>query len=83
MNHRAQAVQEGRALIRVRDARTGELATAGVCPGCWDSHIFRPLLLAKLAEKGLAVVHGADGATGRYEGARAHAPRCPRGAAKG
>ena len=83
MNQRVQAVQEGRALIRVRDAHTGELLTAGVCPGCWGSRIYRPVLLAELAEKGLAVVHGADGATGSYEGARAHVLRCPRSAAKG
>ena len=83
MSQRARAVKEGRALVRVRDTRTGALATVGVCPGCWGSREFRPLLLAELAEKGLAVVHGADGATGSYEGDRAHAPQCPRGAAKG
>ena len=50
------------------DTRTGALATVGVCPGCWSSRRFRPVLLAELAEKGLAVVHGADGATGSYRG---------------
>ncbi len=83
MSQRVQAVQEGRAFISVRNRRTGELSTVGVCPGCWGSRNHRPVLLAELAEKGLAVVHGADGATGSYEGARAHVPRCPRSAAKG
>jgi hypothetical protein len=79
MTSRAQAVREGRAFIDVRRARTGRLATVGVCPGCWNSRSVRPKLLAELAARGLAVVHGADGATGLYRGGSEHAPRCPRG----
>ncbi len=33
MNHRVRAIGEGRALIRVRNTRTGAFATAGSAPG--------------------------------------------------
>ena len=75
--HRAKAIEEGRGIIRVRSRRTGRLAAAGVCPGCWNSRTRRPVLLAELAARGLAVVHGADGATGAFFPAAAHAPGCP------
>jgi hypothetical protein len=78
MSSRAQAVREGRAFIDVRDTRTGRLATVGVCPACWGSRTIRKGLLAELAARGFAVVHGADGATGQYGGGSEHAPRCPR-----
>jgi hypothetical protein len=77
---RAKAIEEGRGLIRVRSRRTGRLAAAGVCPGCWNSRARRPALLAELAARGFAVVHGADGATGIFLSA-AHAPGCPWGLA--
>jgi hypothetical protein len=80
MTSRAKAVEEGRGMIRVRNRRTGRLASAGVCPGCWNSRARRPALLADLAAKGFAVVHGADGATGAFLSA-AHAPGCPWGRA--
>ncbi len=82
MTSRTRAVSEGRALVRVRDERTGHLATAAVCPGCWNSRRIRPLLLAQLAGEGLAVVHDSDGQAGIYRRSRRHAPRCPRGIAK-
>jgi hypothetical protein len=74
---RAKAIEEGRGIIRVRNSRTGRLAAAGVCPGCWNSRVRRPALLAELAARGLAVVHGADGATGAFLSEAAHAPGCP------
>ena len=77
MMHRAKAIEEGRGIIRVRSTRTGRLAAAGVCPGCWNSRARRPVLLAELAERGLAVVHGADGATGAFLPTAAHAADCP------
>ena len=76
MTLRAKAIEEGRGIVRVRNRRTGWLAEAGVCPGCWNSRARRPALLAELAARGLAVVHGADGATGAFLSAE-HAPGCP------
>jgi hypothetical protein len=80
MTLRAKAIEEGRGIIRVRDMRTGRLVTAGICPGCWSSPARRPALLSALVARGLAVVHGSDGATGAYHAA-AHAPGCPWGPA--
>ena len=83
MTPRAYAMVEGRAIIRVRRARTGRLAAVGVCPGCWSSRVRRPQLLAELAARGFAVVHGEDGATGAYLRAQNHARGCPWGHAGG
>ena len=77
MTARTQAVRDGRALVRVRTGRTGRFATVGVCPACWNIPARRQSLLAGLAERGLVVVHGEDGATGRYLPGKAHAPNCP------
>ena len=74
---RSEAVGEGRAMVRVRRTGTGEPATAGVCPGCWNSPQRRPALIAKLAKEGLAVVHPADGVDGAYKPQSTHAPGCP------
>ncbi|HVP17916.1 MAG TPA: hypothetical protein VMU36_02905 [Spirochaetia bacterium] len=76
MTARAEAVREGRALLRVRKSTTGRFATVGVCPACWNIPARRKTLLAKLAQRGLVVVHGEDGATGRYLPGKAHAPNC-------
>ncbi len=82
MTTRVQAIRDGRTFVDVRLTATGRLATVGVCPGCWNSREVRPLLLARLAARGMAVVHGADAATGTYRRGSAHAPRCPRGIAR-
>jgi hypothetical protein len=79
MTPREAVVQEGRAIIRVRRVRTGQLAAVGVCPGCWNSRVRRQALLRGLAKRGLMVVHGDDAATGSYRDGGAHAPRCPWG----
>ena len=79
MTPREAVVQEGRAIIRVRRARTGQLAAVGVCPGCWNSRVRRQALLGGLAKRGLMVVHGDDAATGAYRDGGAHVPRCPWG----
>ncbi len=83
MTARSEAVREGRAIVRVyapegiRKGTAGRFATVGVCPACWNIPARRKTLLAQLAQRGLVVVHGEDGATGRYLPGKAHAPNCP------
>jgi hypothetical protein len=74
---RTKAVREGRAFVEVYKGRTGRFATVGVCPACWNSPARRKSLLERLARRGLAVVHGEDGATGAYLAGTAHAAKCP------
>ncbi len=76
-------MREGRAFVSVRDARSGRLTAVGVCPGCWNTPSRRAELLAGLAARGLAVVHGEDSATGTYREGAEHALRCPWGRAEG
>jgi hypothetical protein len=77
MRDREAAVREGRAMVRVRRVRTGELATAGVCPACWNTRERRSLLSAQLEKQGLVVSHAADRVDGTYRPRSAHAPGCP------
>ncbi len=77
MTARTKAIQEGRAFVRVSKGTTGQWATVGVCPACWNDPARRKTLLAELAERGFAVVHSEDGATGAYLHGTAHAPDCP------
>ena len=77
MRDREAAVREGRAMVRVRRVRTGELATAGVCPACWNTRERRHLLSAQLEKRGLVVAHPADRLDGAYRPQSAHAPGCP------
>jgi predicted DsbA family dithiol-disulfide isomerase len=74
---RKLAVQEGRAMVRVRSLRDRELATVAVCPACWNIRERREVLLAKLAKMELEVVHRDDLLDGRYRPNKAHAPGCP------
>ena len=78
---RTKAVQEGRAFVMVGKGTTGGFTTVGVCPACWNTPARRKTLLARLAKRGLAVVHGEDGATGIYLAGKAHALNCPWGLA--
>jgi hypothetical protein len=66
MGVRKRAVDEGRAFVRVRVKRTGDLATVGVCPACWNLLERRPSVLAQLARLGLEPVHGEDAVDGVY-----------------
>ena len=77
MTRRGRAVGEGRAMVRVRRAGSGEETTAALCPGCWNSPARRPELIAKLARDGLEVAHPADRVDGLYPPHSAHAPGCP------
>jgi hypothetical protein len=77
MTARTKAVQEGRAFVEVSKGTTGRFTTVGVCPACWNTPVCRKTLLAGLAKRGFAVVHGEDGVTGRYLPGKAHAPNCP------
>jgi hypothetical protein len=73
---RRLAVGEGRAMIRVRRRKTGELATAGVCPACWNIRERRRDLLTQLDKMGLEVAHREDLLEGTYRLGRQHAPGC-------
>jgi hypothetical protein len=73
---RKKAVDEGRAMVRVRNPSTGDLATAGVCPACWNIAERRPSLLAQLSRMGWEPVHKADLADGVYRPRSMHAPGC-------
>ena len=77
MTRRKEAVRDGRAMVRVRRVRTGELATAGVCPACWSSRERRPVLAARLEAEGLVVADAADRIDGAYQPLGTHAPGCP------
>jgi hypothetical protein len=74
---RRMAVQEGRAMVRVRRVAGGQLITAAVCPACWNMRQRREALLARLKKMGLEVVHRDDLLEGRYRPGKAHAPGCP------
>ncbi len=70
------AVAQGRAMVRVRKLKGGELATVGLCPACWNIKERRRDLLVQLAKMDLAVVHREDRLDGTYRPGRAHAPGC-------
>jgi hypothetical protein len=74
---RKQAIDEGRAMVHVRSLKSGEPATIGVCPACWNIKKRRKVLLAKLKSMGYAVQHKADLLNGAYSSGKSHAPRCP------
>ena len=64
-------------MVRVRRAGGSEKVTAAVCPGCWNSPVRRPALIAQLAREGLEVADPADGVDGRYRQRSPHASGCP------
>jgi hypothetical protein len=74
---REKAVNEGRAMVRVRYKGTHDRATIGVCPGCWNNKTRREILLIKLKKMGLEVVHKNDSLEGVYITGKKHAPACP------
>ncbi len=76
MGLRKKAVDEGRAFVRVRIKRTGDLATVGVCPACWNMPERRPAIQAMLARLGLQTVHKEDSVDGTYRANSVHAPGC-------
>ena len=63
-------------MVRVRRAGTGELATIGVCPACWNIPERRRTLLVQLAKMGLEVAHRDDLAEGAFRPGKPHAPGC-------
>ena len=71
------AVRQGRAMIRVRWKKSGETATVGVCPACWNIPERRSVLLTKLDKMGLEVAFRDDRYEGLYFTDRSHAPGCP------
>ena len=74
---RKLAVKQGRCMIRVRYIKSKELATIGVCPGCWNIYDRRKVLLIKLKKMGLEVVFNGDKLDGNYNYEKDHAPQCP------
>ena len=79
---RREAVAEGRAMVKVRDASTGRRSTAAVCPGCWDDPVRRGALMAQLGRRGLEVDHPMDEADGAIRGREEHAAGCPHARSK-
>jgi len=73
---RKLAVAEGRAMVRVRKLCSGDLATIGVCPACWNIKERRRDLLIQLKKMQLEVVHKDDRMDGVYRPGRKHAPGC-------
>jgi len=63
-------------MVRVRRRATGELATAGVCPACWNIRERRRDLLIQLDKMGLEVAHREDLLDGTYRPGKQHAPGC-------
>ena len=70
------AVKEGRAMVRVRNIESRDLATIGVCPACWSILERRRVLLVQLSKMGYEVVHRDDLLEGVYRPGKAHAPGC-------
>ena len=63
-------------MVRVRRVGTRELATAGVCPACWNIPERRRDLLVQLAKLGFEVAHRDDLQEGVYRPGKPHAPGC-------
>jgi hypothetical protein len=66
-------------MVRVRRTGTGDLATIGVCPACWNIPERRADLLVQLGKMGLEVAHRDDLAGGSYRPGKPHAPGCRHG----
>lgn len=73
---RIKAVNDGRAMVRVKYTDTGELCTAAVCPGCWNDPDRRFTLLKQMENMGVIPVHKDDLNGGVFR-PREHAPQCP------
>ncbi len=73
---RQNAVNEGRAMVRVRSLATREPATVGVCPACFNLKKRRAVLLLRLAKMGYEPAHPYDRIDGLYRPGRRHAPGC-------
>jgi hypothetical protein len=74
---RQRAINEKRAMVRVRHLKTREPATIGVCPACWNIRERREVLLIKLRKMGYQVAVKDDLYEGLYFTDKAHAPGCP------
>ena len=74
---RKRAVQEKRAMIRVRYKDTRELTTIAVCPACWNIPARREILLIKVDKMGLEVTFRDDQLHGLYQTDKVHSPGCP------
>ncbi|MCK4906349.1 MAG: hypothetical protein KAS64_02300 [Spirochaetes bacterium] len=73
---RKKVISEGRGMIRVRYLDDGELSTAAICPGCWNTPSRRRVLIKKLKHMGVEPVHKDDLENGVYR-EKEHAPECP------
>src|SRR3972149_7336647 len=76
MTLRKFGVKQGRAMVRVRTIATGDLATAGMCPVCFNLKKRREALLIRLKKLGYEVVHRDDRLDGIYRPGKSHAPGC-------
>ena len=64
-------------MVRVRYFSSGELSTAAMCPGCWNDHIRREVLLKKMGLMGVEPVHKMDLLSGTYLSGQKHSEMCP------
>ncbi|MDH5680841.1 MAG: hypothetical protein OEZ36_04585 [Spirochaetota bacterium] len=78
-NLRKHLIDQGRGMLRVKYLDTGELSTAAICPGCWNSPERRKTLIQKLKSLGVCPAHKRDFLTGDYDKTKSHSPGCPYG----
>jgi len=76
---RAFAVKQGRAMVRVKNILTGELATIAVCPACFNLRERRAKLLFQLRHLGYQVAYQKDDVDGLFRLPSQHAPGCKYG----
>lgn len=73
---RSLAIRQGRAMVRVKNLLTGELATIGVCPACFNLRERRDSLLLQLRRLGYEVAYKEDALNGLFGPNSQHAPGC-------
>ena len=74
---RKHIIDAGRCMVRVRYRLSGELTTAAMCPGCWNSHTRRQVLLKKMELMDVEPVHKRDLLDGLYSNGKQHSDQCP------
>ena len=66
-------------MVRVKYLASGDLSTAAMCPGCWNSPERRKNLIQKMEQMGVQPTHSKDQLSGHYEKNQSHSPGCPYG----
>lgn len=73
---RKTGIAQKRSFVKVIDS-SGNDVVIGVCPACFNDHVRRAEIIARLKTEGLAPASGRDGIDGVYFGGHAHSPGCP------